>query len=183
MSRSPWMLALALVAAGCETPTASTEPALTFEQGSGSAALVGQGTTAQAAGTAYRFPVQPDGSTLTVRMHFNATTDVSGTTRGFYTYDAGPTSLKVDVTCMTVVDGNRAWIAGVITESTVGFVGHVSYFYTFDNGEGAMDQPDIISLVRVEVQPGLGEAARFCSELPEILPPRNVDRGNVNVRG
>jgi hypothetical protein len=83
---------------------------------------------------------------------------------------------------MTVVDGNRAWIAGVIRESTIGFVGHVSYFYTFDNGGGGDGEPDVISLLRVETQPGLGEAQRFCDELPAILPPRAVEQGNVVVR-
>ena len=176
MRRSPFVLLLALAAAGCESPTQTPEPRAM----AGEALLPASAVVEKASGTAYRFPLS-NGVPVTVRVHFNATNYGDGTTRGFYTYDAGSTSLAVDVTCMTVVEGNKAWIAGVITESSIGFVGHVSYFYTFDNGEGDPANPDIISLVRVETQPGLGEAARFCDELPTVLPPRDVERGNVNV--
>lgn len=134
-------------------------------------------------GTLFRFVDNADGSVTTVQMDVAARKYADGTARGSYHYQAGGVAIGVDVSCMTLVDGNKAWIAGVITESNIGFLGHVSYFYTFDNGEGATAQPDIVSLVRVEAQPGLGEAVRFCDELPQILPPRNVDDGNINVRG
>jgi hypothetical protein len=107
----------------------------------------------------------------------------TGTARGSYRYQADAAAITVDVLCMTIVDGNKAWIAGVITESTVGFLGHASTFYTFDNGEGAKAEPDIVSLVRVVVAPGLGEAQNFCDNTPQALPPRNVDDGNIKVRG
>jgi hypothetical protein len=175
-----------LVAGACDTPV---EPSLDEVSGlddraPATVAAAQHGpVAAKASGTLYRFVPVGDGSVVTVQMHVNATKHEDGTARGSYRYEAGSTVLDVDVTCMTVEDGNRAWIAGVITESTVGFVGHVSYFYTFDNGEGAQDTPDVVSLLRVEAQPGLGEAQRFCDELPTILPPRNVEQGNINVRG
>ena len=176
----PVLLTLALpFAAGCET---ATDPVGSGPDLDPNGAVVSAGVIEKAAGTAFRFPLLPDGSTTTVRHHFNVTKKADGSVHGLFTYDQGGVSLVVDVTCMTVVDGNKAWIAGIIRESTIGFLGHVSYFYTFDNGEGAQDPPDTISLVRVETVPGTGEADRFCDELPQILPPRDVERGNVTVR-
>lgn len=187
MRRTGVLLAvLAVIAAGCETPVeprAASGPGLEPDGVSAAASLVSGPVVAKAAGTLYRFVPNADGSVTTVQMHVNATKHEDGTARGSYRYSAGSAAIEVDVTCMTVVDGNRAWIAGVIRESTVGFIGHVSYFYTFDNRGGEQGDADIVSLVRVEVQPGLGEAQRFCDELPAILPPRVVDQGKVTVHG
>jgi hypothetical protein len=187
--RRTTMLAVALATAAgtaCDSPTAprhSEGPGLEPD-GARAAAVQPAGPVIEMAnGTLFRFVPLADGSIVTVKMHVNARKHANGAVKGSFRYDAGTTSLDVAVTCMTVVEGNKAWIAGVITESTVGFVGHVSYFYAFDNGEGANAPPDIVSLVRVEAQPGLGEAQRFCDELPEILPPRDVERGNINIRG
>jgi hypothetical protein len=183
------MLTVALAAAAgtaCDSPTAPRHaegPGLEPDGARAAAVQPAGAVVEKANGTLFRFPALPDGSIVTVKMHVNATKHENGAVRGSFRYEAGATAIDVAVTCMTVVEGSKAWIAGVITESTVGFVGHVSYFYAFDNGEGAHADPDIVSLVRVEVQPGLGEAQRFCDELPEILPPRDVERGNINIRG
>lgn len=182
-----WAVAVGVsAAAACDSPTgprAGEGPAL--EPDGVLAAVRGEShgpVVGTANGTLFRFVTNADNSITTVRMDVDARKYEDGTARGAYRYQAGGVAIVVDVTCMTLVDDNRAWIAGVITETTVGFLGHVSYFYTFDNGEGANAEPDIVSLVRVEARPGLGEADRFCDELPQILPARNVDDGNITVR-
>jgi hypothetical protein len=87
----------------------------------------------------------------------------------------------VDVKCLTVV-GNGAWIGGIIASTTQAgvVVGTVSYFYAFDNGEGSDAPPDIVSIARINDVPAALE--EFCTDLPQILPPRNVQFGNVQIR-
>lgn len=91
------------------------------------------------------------------------------------------TEFTVDVTCLTVV-GNRAWIAGIISQSDSPgvIVGTVSYFYAIDNGEGEGAAPDIVSLARINDR--AGEDVLFCTILPTVLPPRVVRFGNVQIR-
>lgn len=176
---------LAVATAACETPVEPRSPVGPALEPDGMvAAGVSHGSViGTATGTLSRFVPNADGSVTTVQMEISVRKHADGTARGSYRYEAGAVAITVDVLCMTLVDGNKAWIAGIITESTVGFLGHVSTFYTFDNGEGANAEPDIVSLVRVVAQPGLGEAQLFCDNVPKALPPRNVDAGNVQVRG
>lgn len=177
---------LVVIAAACESPIdpgAAEGPGLEPDGVLAHVTAASHGpVVGSATGTLFRFVTNTNGSVTTVQMDVDARKYEDGTARGSYRYQAGGVAIRVDLHCMTLVGDNGAWIAGVITESTVGFLGHVSYFYTFDNGEGANAEPDIVSLVRVESQPGLGEADRFCAELPQILAPRNVDDGNISVR-
>ena len=87
----------------------------------------------------------------------------------------------VDVKCLSVV-GNGAWVGGHIASSTQAGVnvGTVSYFYAFDNGEGSDASPDIVSIARINDVPAALE--EFCTERPQLLPPRNVLLGNVQIR-
>ncbi|HJU75935.1 MAG TPA: hypothetical protein VJ717_19490 [Gemmatimonadaceae bacterium] len=91
------------------------------------------------------------------------------------------TEFTVDVTCLTVV-GNRAWVAGIISQSDSPgvIVGTVSYFYAIDNGEGSGATPDIVSLARINDR--AGEDILFCTILPTLLPPRVVQFGDVQIR-
>lgn len=188
MRKTTLLLAvLAVTSAACETPIEPRSPeGLRSGPDGGIAAVQGAShgpVVATASGTLSRFVPNADGSVTTVQMDVDARKYADGTARGSYRYQAGAAAITVDVLCMTVVDGNKAWIAGTITESTVGFLGHVSFFYTFDNGEGANAEPDIVSLVRVVVAPGLDLAQPFCDDVPQGLPPRDVEDGNIKVRG
>jgi hypothetical protein len=121
-----------------------------------------------------------------VILNFSVIKHADGTVRGHYYFRAIGTDpdqwLRVQVTCMTVVGGNQAWIAGVTVDAfQPALIGRVSYFYTFDNGEGAKADPDIVSLVRANDVPGADQ--EFCTLLPTILPPREVLHGNVHVEG
>ena len=89
-------------------------------------------------------------------------------------------SFDVDVTCMSV-DGNRAWIGGII-RNVVGPIvqeGTVSYFYVTDNGEGA-DAVDGISGVRVN--DAAGEDQLFCDQQLTLLTEVPIERGNAQVK-
>lgn len=119
-----------------------------------------------------------------VLLNFSARTRADGTLQGSYYYQSvfNHVQIHVDVTCMAVTDGNKAWVAGIISKSNVpALIGTVSYFYTFDNGEGANADADIVSLVRALDPPG--EDLRFCEERPTLLPSSEVLHGNVNVTG
>lgn len=177
-----WTLALAALAAttfACDSPTgptASEGPAL---EPDGTAVSAQEAVVARASGSAHR---EVNGSP--VILSFSATKRADGSVEGEYSYHdlGGGVSLRVDVTCLTVVDGNKAWIGGVAVASSIPvLVGRVSYFYTFDNGEGAAADSDVVSLVRANDVAGADQ--EFCTTLPTVLPDREVLRGNVNVAG
>lgn len=168
-----------LTAVACESPSApqaSEGPGLEPD----GMLIAEAAVTARATGAAHRqFADQP------VILNFSAVERADGSVSGEYFYHAVAQHLyiRVDVTCLTVVD-NRAWVAGVIVDASdnaSGFIGTVSYFYTTDNGEGAAADSDEVSLVRAGDP--LEEAELFCTELPTVLPNREVLHGNVNVTG
>jgi hypothetical protein len=134
------------------------------------------GIAALARGAAHR-----DADARPVMLNFHATLYEDGTARGQYYFRAVASGvwIQVGVTCMSTQDDNKAWIGGIIESSSIpSLVGTVSYFYTFDNGEGD-DGTDIVSLTRAADQ--AGEDLLFCDEQPEQLPSREVLHGNVNV--
>lgn len=114
---------------------------------------------------------------------FHAMLRPDGSAQGSYQIhrtDLG-TVFSVDVTCLTIV-GNRAWIGGIIasTNDPTIRVGTVSYFYAIDNGEGSDAPADIVSLARVNDL--AGRDIEFCTTLPTLLPPRQVQLGGVQIR-
>jgi hypothetical protein len=119
-------------------------------------------------------------------LAFNARKYADGSVSGRFEYhqvvEGEAFTFNVAVTCMSVYDGNRAKIGGVIEVSNDPTLppGVFAWFQAFDNGEGAGAPPDRSSLI------GFGnEAANeaFCSSpnLPRF-GPWDVD-GNVQVRG
>lgn len=183
MNRTALGMALAALAAAaaCDSPMAP---------GTGAVAVPGDMESlttaaaspivASAAGAAHR-----DALGRPAILNFSARKRADGSVEGHYYFRALGTDpdqwIRVRVTCMTVVDGNRAFIGGIAEEAFLpALVGRVSYFYAFDNGEGA-DAGDIVSRVRAgDVDEALEE---FCTELPQILTPFEVLRGDVLVSG
>jgi hypothetical protein len=90
----------------------------------------------------------------------------------------------VNVTCLTVVDGNRAWVGGIIEDAFLpDLIGRSAFFFAADNGEGAGAEPDLISRVVVAAA---GAEQVFCNNapaLPAAVLPIEVLRGNVNIDG
>jgi hypothetical protein len=117
-------------------------------------------------------------------LAFNAKKYADGTVSGQFEYhqvvEGESFNFHVEVTCMSVYDGNRAKIGGEIKNSNDPTIppGTFAWFQVFDNGEGANSTPDRSSLV------GFGnEAANeaFCNSpnLPRF-GPWDVE-GNVQV--
>ena len=89
-----------------------------------------------------------------------------------------------DVDCM-VVTGNSAILSGPIRRHTNPLFeeGFVTVFRVEDNGEGANDPPDQVSLLQIHPPPAPGEPAINCRS--GILPAfamRPVEGGNIQVR-
>src|SRR5688572_22650444 len=136
-------LPLLVSAAGCDRPANPAEPLAL----GGAANLEGeQGVIQSASGGAHRL----SGDEMFI-LSFNANKRADGSVTGSYHVDVmsiGAT-FDVDVTCLSV-EGNKAWIGGIIENSDSPLVrdGTVSYFYVIDNGEGVDAPTDIISGVR-----------------------------------
>jgi hypothetical protein len=130
----------------------------------------------------------PFGVTVQNRtLSFDARKYADGSVSGQFEYhqievETGATFIfNVDVTCMSVYDGNRAKIGGVIENSNDPTLppGTFAWFQVFDNGEGANVPPDQSSLI------GFGDEAAneaFCNSpnLPRFGPWDVA--GNVQVR-
>lgn len=88
-------------------------------------------------------------------------------------------TVHIEVDCLRVA-GNRAYVGGRITNATnTALEGQRVLFAVEDNGEGANDPPDRISLVVV-----LEPEDPTCAD-PEtngLIPNRIVERGNIQVR-
>lgn len=115
---------------------------------------------------------------------FGAVRRADGSVSGEYHINVHASDLffHVTVTCMAV-DGNTAWVAGIIDKASGPPVieGTVSYFYATDGGEGGgPDAVDIVSVARINDRPESAE--EFCTLRPRVLPPRVVEKGNVQVR-
>lgn len=86
---------------------------------------------------------------------------------------------EADATCLAV-DGDTAWVGGVIRDSSIGaIIGTTSMFWVRDGGEGAGAE-DIVSTAAF--LGGEGDDLAFCENRPLELPPMIVTQGNVDVR-
>ncbi|HEX6134778.1 MAG TPA: hypothetical protein VFZ24_12495 [Longimicrobiales bacterium] len=179
-----WAVAVAVSAtAACDSPSeprASEGPGLEPD-GLVSAVVSDEAIVARATGSAHR-----SAAGAPAILSFAATTRADGTVQGEYYFRAIGTDpdqwLRVQVTCMTVVDGNKAWVAGITVDAFLPvLIGRVSYFYAFDNGEGANADADVVSLVRANDVAGADQ--EFCTQLPTVLPNADVLHGNVEITG
>lgn len=181
MRRLSYALAALVGLSACQdTPTGAVDAADTHLARQGGSQTV----VASATGSGHRVR---NGRPLT--FTFNAVRRADGSAEGRYYLDwqdLGPAldhqrlQVTVDVTCMSV-SGNRAFIAGIITEVDGPIVqeGTVSYFYVTDNGEGS-DAVDEISALRLNDVAGEDEV--FCTQQPVQLPSVPIERGNAQVR-
>ena len=92
-----------------------------------------------------------------------------------------PQELKqnIDIDCLDV-EGNTAWLGGVITKSTVSsFEGRRIVFSVQDNGEGSKAKPDRISFI---YRQGSDPMPSTDCHVFHPAPAREVQQGNVQVR-
>jgi hypothetical protein len=121
--------------------------------------------------------VQP--FTFTARVHADGS--VSGSYL-FRTVDDGvPFLARGPLTC-AVIEGNRAWLGGLIENSSDESVeGLEMWFQVADNGEpGADGSPDMTTLIGAG---GPGTAQDYCDRAPEPMFPFLLEHGNIQVRG
>jgi hypothetical protein len=84
-------------------------------------------------------------------------------------------AIHIDIDCL-VVDGNDAWVSGVITRPA-GFAGLPAITRVRDNGTSANDPPDQISFTFF---PPAIDPDITCNDQPD-LPLNDVNNGQVNV--
>lgn len=123
------------------------------------------------------FEIQP--FTFTVRIHADGSVD------GRFNYtqvrDGGaPLVVKGSLDC-AVIEGNRAWVGGVIEDSSrESLIGLDMWFQVQDNGEpGADGTPDMSSTIGAG-GPGTGE--QYCVDHPPVRFPFFLAGGNLQVR-
>jgi hypothetical protein len=175
------ILGVVLMTAACDGPT-NSPTGITSVDAPRLNASNENGVVQSASGGAQRFSA---GQFFI--LSFQANKHADGSVSGRYHVDAKAADAKFDVvvTCLSVVD-NRAWIGGIIQNSSNPIVrdGSVSYFYVVDNGAGAnggVNPPDVVSALRLN--DAVGEDLRFCAERPLALPSRAIDDGNIRVDG
>ncbi len=123
------------------------------------------------------FGVQP-GCDASFSLHAREFAD--GSVSGQYTdqFGGGFGGLHAVIDCL-YVDGNDAWVSGVITQDTFSgdgsFVGTAISARVKDNGTSANDPPDQISFSQV------GESAFNCTDHPDI-DLYDAPQGQIIVR-
>ncbi|MGH3006123.1 MAG: hypothetical protein ACRDOS_09555 [Gaiellaceae bacterium] len=115
---------------------------------------------------------------------FTAQVRADGSVSGKYLYrtvdDGVPFLARGPLTC-AVIEGNRAWLGGVIEKSSDSSIeGLEMWFQVADNGEpGADESPDMTTLIGAG---GPGTAQDYCDRAPEPMFPFFLEHGNIQVR-
>jgi hypothetical protein len=112
---------------------------------------------------------------------FHAMTRKDGTVTGNTTLHNRDQDVfvKLDIDCLRVV-GNTAYVSGVITQhSNPDFLGFKGRFRVVDNGEGANNPPDLMSLVANSPPTSTSD----CNSPSNAFPALNdIEGGNVQVK-
>jgi hypothetical protein len=90
---------------------------------------------------------------------------------GVITYIGGAVNTKFDINCLSV-DGNHAIMSGVTKD------GRLFWLEVFDNGEGAVDNTDQISMMYVGDDPAVYD----CAIEYDDIPVYEIEGGNIQVR-
>lgn len=120
--------------------------------------------------------VQPFAFTVKVRA--------DGSVHGSYLYrtvDDGVPFLALGPLTCAVIEGNRAWLGGLISHSSdESLVGLEMWFQVADNsGPGPGGPPDMTTLIGAG---GPGTAQDYCDRAPEVRFPFFLERGDIRVR-
>jgi len=169
----------AVVLAACDG--GSAPPATAARSAAASTTLSqGSGPVVQSATGAGHFTVGGELRTFS----FNALKYADGTVQGQYELFSRVSGTRIhgDVVCLSVV-GNHAWVGGSQDHSSdnVAFPpGLENGFQTVDNGEGANDPPDQLSLMFVDGPPGFAQA--YCDARADAPPLNDIEGGNIQVQ-
>ena len=169
------LFAMVLVACGGSAP-----PASVARSAAAPAALSqGSGPVVQSATGAGHFTVAGELRTFS----FNALKYADGTVQGQYELFSRSAATRIhgDVVCLSVV-GNHAWVGGIQDHSIddVAFPpGGENGFQTVDNGEGATDPTDQLSLMFINGPAGFAQA--YCDAQVDAPPLNTIEGGNIQV--
>ena len=152
--------------------------------GAGSASGEGDGVVASASG-GWSMSGSAAGSFFEIApFTFNVRIHADGRVAGRFNYtqvrDSVALTVRGSLDC-AVIEGNRAWVGGVIEESSrASLVGLDMWFQVQDNGEPSADAtPDMSSTIGAG-GPGTGE--QYCVDHPPVRFPFFLDAGNLQVR-
>jgi hypothetical protein len=176
-------LAVLLMISGCsheELPSAPEESV---------PALLPTGVAASITGSGHHSRIVGGVEDLTT-FSFGAVRDADGSTTGQWQYDfrAAGFSMHGVVTCLTIA-GNEAWVGGVVDRvfsddpSDQDLVGVDMWWRSRDNGEGAGSPPDSTTGLGFKFPTTTITAASWCQDQPQLLVLRQVESGNIQIRG
>jgi len=165
----------AMVLAAC----GNTDPPASMAKSAAASTTLSSGPVVQSATGAGHFTVGGELRTFS----FNALKFADGTVQGQYELFSRSAATRIhgDVVCLSVV-GNHAWVGGSQDQSNdpVAFpAGGENGFQTVDNGEGANDPPDQLSLMFINGPPGFAQA--YCDARVDAPPLNNIEGGNIQV--
>ncbi len=175
-----WTTIAFVVLAACDG--GSARPAAVARSGAAPTALSqASGPVVQSATGAGQF-TSASGELRT--FSFTALKYADGTVQGQYELFSRSVGLRLhgDVVCMSVV-GNHVWVGGSQDQSNdpVGSPpGLENGFQAVDNGEGANDPPDELSLMFIEGAPGFAQA--YCDAMADAPPLNPIEEGNIQVQ-
>lgn len=114
---------------------------------------------------------------------FNVKKFEDGRVQGHYEHrsfdDGVPFYVRGPLTCLNV-DGNRAWVGGIIEDASEPVLeGWEMWFQVQDTGEGA-GATDWTTLIGAS--PEVGSAQEYCDDAPDVLFPFDIEHGNIQVR-
>ncbi len=115
---------------------------------------------------------------------FTALKYADGSVQGQYELFSRVSGTRIhgDVTCMTIV-GNHVWVGGSQDQSSnpAGFPpGQENGFQAVDNGQGASDPADQLSLMFIDGPPGFAQA--YCNAMADAPPLTPIEEGNIQIR-
>ena len=168
---TPMAFAVLLAACGGSAPPATS---------TSTAALQASGPVVQSATGAGAYTISGELRTFS----FAALKYADGTVQGQYELFSRVSGTRIhgDVTCMSLV-GNHVWVGGSQDQSSnpAGFPpGQENGFQAVDNGEGASDPPDELSLMFIDGDPGFAQA--YCDAMFDAPPLTPIEEGNIQIR-
>jgi hypothetical protein len=194
----PWkscvVVALAIVATACQSPTHS-DSALLVEAGTETLAVTAGPPAGTTGGGVYRFA-----NTADVRFDYNAIATGRGNATGHlsqsFVFGGELIEFRGRVTCFSVDSTTgRAWIGGVVTENNSTHPqfttprtqpGRDIWFRVLDGGEGAnAAEPDRSTISGFEGDRGIITSADYCAAQLWVDGNANthpVTEGNIKVR-
>ena len=115
---------------------------------------------------------------------FTALKYADGTVQGQYELFSRSAGVRIhgDVVCLSMV-GNHVWVGGSQDQSNnqVAFpAGGENGFQAVDNGQGANDPPDQLSLMFIDGAPGFAQA--YCDARANAPPLNPIEEGNIQIR-